>query len=190
MIESKESRQEPWQIKFIPYRLRPEALSETADIQSKDGKAAAAEYLEANMDDIPAIWRAEALSQLARLHKRLGNTEATLQALKLSRTLHRATGNLSMFMKDATVTVHTLIIDAGMQLDAARKIAESMQGVLPTIMKASTFFTGPLSLPQTKHETIAVHFFTLDEAENSLSVLHTRATKLTLSRTTAIPCKN
>ena len=100
----------------------------------------ALQLLETALPTLDLHWQAEAMSHIARMYKRLGKAEEALESFEQSMDLHLQTGGLSHYIKDGTAAVHTLIMDAGMQLNAARDLASSLRGILPQHYESQHFF--------------------------------------------------
>ena len=140
VVEAQEPGVAPWQLEVMDHRNRPEVFAQAQQVEQTESRSAAANLLLRHAPMLEDHWKAEALSRVGRYQKRQGAAAEALATLNTSRQLHLVSGNLSMFVRDTTVAVQTLIIDAGMQLDAARKLAAEMRGILPQHYESQHFY--------------------------------------------------
>ena len=129
-----------WTLPIIDFRERPAVMSDAVALERSSQRDEALQLLETALSTLDLHWQAEAMSHIARMYKRLGKAEEALQSFEQSMDLHLQTGGLSHYIKDGTAAVHTLIMDAGMQLNAARDLASSLRGILPQHYESQHFF--------------------------------------------------
>ena len=118
----------------------------------------ALQLLETALPTLAPHWQAEAMSHIARMYKRLGKADEALRSFEQSMDLHLQTGGLSHYVKDGTAAVHTLIMDAGMQLNEARDLAASLRGILPQHYESQHFIIGRPCLEPTRQMRTRTRF--------------------------------
>ena len=129
-----------WSLSTINLQERPAVMSDAVALERSSQRNEALQLLETALPTLDLHWQAEAMSHIARMYKRLGKAEEALESFEQSMDLHLQTGGLSHYIKDGTAAVHTLIMDAGMQLNAARDLASSLRGILPQHYESQHFF--------------------------------------------------
>ena len=104
-------------------------MSDAVALERSSQRDEALQLLETALSTLDLHWQAEAMSHIA--HRQAPRQSRGGSAEFTSMDLHLQTGGLSHYIKDGTAAVHTLIMDAGMQLNAARDLASSLRGILP-----------------------------------------------------------
>jgi len=129
-----------WTLSIINFQERPAVMSDAVALEQSSRRDEALQLLETALPTLAPHWQAEAMSHVARMYKRLGKADEALQSFEQSMDLHLQTGGLSHYVKDGTAAVHTLIMDAGMQLNQARDLASSLRGILPQHYESQHFY--------------------------------------------------
>jgi len=140
VVESANPDISDWTLSIISFQERPAVMSDAVALEQSSQRDEALQLLETALPTLAPHWQAEAMSHVARMYKRLGKADEALQSFEQSMDLHLQTGGLSHYVKDGTAAVHTLIMDAGMQLNQARDLASSLRGILPQHYESQHFY--------------------------------------------------
>ena len=140
VVESANPDISDWTLSIISFQERPAVMSDAVALEQSSQRDEALQLLETALPTLAPHWQAEAMSHVARMYKRLGRADEALQSFEQSMDLHLQTGGLSHYVRDGTAAVHTLIMDAGMQLNQARDLASSLRGILPQHYESQHFY--------------------------------------------------